>query len=147
ARAVAGQALPHGVDVALPRVGGGAARLPVHALGQPDAHPEGLEGAVLPDRGELLPHVEGLLGRRRLGLLGVAPGPALPELLHALGLRAVGGPQARREPARRVADAALESVLPCRGAARREQWRPTLAASSARADRTARCRRACRRAW
>ena len=34
----------------------------------------------------------------------IAPGPALPELPHALGLRAVGRAQARREPARRLDD-------------------------------------------
>src|SRR4029450_10197542 len=96
------------VDAALPRVRCRQARLPLYAMGQPHAYAEGLEGPLLSDRGEVLPDVEGLLGWRRLGLLGVAHGPALPELLHALGLRAVGGAEAGREPARRDDDGHVE---------------------------------------
>src|SRR5581483_2616341 len=95
------------LDAAVPRVRRGAARLSVHALGQPDLHAAWVEGAVLPDRRPLLRLVAGVLRRRRLGVLGEPAGSALPQLQDALGLRALGRPQARREPRRRPHDDSL----------------------------------------
>ena len=68
---------------------------PCTPWGNPTRTPKGWKGPCYLIEGKYYPTLEGLLGRRRLGLLGVAPGPALPELPHALGLRAVGGAQAR----------------------------------------------------
>jgi hypothetical protein len=80
---------------------------PVHAVGQPDVHAEGLEGAVLPDRGAALRELEGLLRRRRLGLLGEPEGSPLPRLQDAFGLRGVGRPEAGRALLGRRHDGAL----------------------------------------
>ena len=52
--------------------------------------PERLEGPLLPDRQDLVADLRGVLERHRLGVLGVAAGPALQELRDALGLRGVG---------------------------------------------------------
>src|SRR3989475_10253536 len=95
------------LHAALPPVRRRPARLPVHPVGQPHLHAEGLEGPLLPDRRPALPHLEGVLRRRRLGLLGDAPGPALPQLQDALGLRGIGGAEAGRALLRRAHDGAL----------------------------------------
>src|SRR5262249_36956172 len=107
-RARAGRALSEDlVDAALPRVRGRPPRLPVYAVGQPDVHPERVEGPLLPDRRSLLRLLEGVLRRRRLELLGAPRRSALPQLQDALGLRALGRAQARREPRRRRDHGAL----------------------------------------
>ena len=73
-----------------------------------DLHAERLEGPLLPDRQDLVADVRGVLERHRLGVLGVAPGPALPELRDALGLRGVGRPRAAQAPGRHGPDDRLE---------------------------------------
>ncbi len=102
------QALSLLLDAAVPRVRGGKAGLSLHPLGQRHPHPARLEGALLPDRREVLPELGRFLGRGRLGLLGKPAGSPLPELPHAQRLRGFRRPQARRESARRVDDGEVE---------------------------------------
>ncbi len=87
--------------------------------------PERLEGALLPDRQDLVADLRRVLERHGLGVLGVAEGSALPELPDALGLRGVGrhgasqasrrhGEDDRLEPGR-VASAPRSRSRPSRG--------------------------------
>ena len=76
--------------------------LHVLSLGKPDPNPQGVERPLLPRRRRLLPIMERVLARRGLELLGDPPGPPLPQLPDALGLRAVRGSKARGECARLV---------------------------------------------
>ena len=70
--------------------------------------PERLEGALLPDRQDLVADVRRVLERDRLGVLGVAAGPPLPELRDALGLRGLRRPRAAEAPRRHGPDDRLE---------------------------------------
>ena len=51
---------------------------PCTPWGNPTRTPKGWKGPCYLIEGAVLRHLEGVLGRRRLGLLGDAPGPALP---------------------------------------------------------------------
>src|SRR5262249_60600330 len=111
-----------------PRVRGWAPRLPVLALEHGHLHAARLEGSLLPDREDVLRRVVRLLERDRLGVLGVAPGPALPELRDALRLRGVGRARAPEEPGRhgpprlleppRLTSASAAALVPVRSARR-----------------------------
>ncbi len=68
------------LDADVPRVRRGPARLQLLALVHRDLHAERLEGPLLPDRQDLVADLGRVLERHRLGVLGVAQGPALPEL-------------------------------------------------------------------
>ena len=73
-----------------------------------DLHAQRLEGALLPDRQDVVADVRGILERHRLGLLGVAQGPDVPELPDALGLRGLGRDGAPEAPGRHGPDDRLE---------------------------------------
>ena len=57
-----------------------------------------MEGALLPHRQTVFRNLGGILERGQLGLLGISPGPPLPELPHAQRLRDLGSPGTQEEP-------------------------------------------------
>src|SRR5258708_766011 len=67
-----------------------------------------MERAVLSDRQDLFRLIPGLLERHRLGLLGVAAGPALPQLRHAFRLRSLGRARIAETSGRHVPDGRVE---------------------------------------
>ena len=75
---------------------------PCTPWGNPTRTPKGWKGPCYLIEGQYYPTWKDFWGGVDWDYWEIAPGPALPELHDALGLRAVGGAQARREPARRA---------------------------------------------